>query len=724
MRNQGRCSQVKQTVIAVSMLVAVALAAADNGSVQAWVSGQRAKPGYGRNTEKRILAAERGAGEEGNWLAHGRTFNEQRFSPLKQINAANVKDLKLAWHYKLDVDRGTEATPIVVDGVMYTTGAYSIVYAFDARDGKLLWKYDPQVPRDYAERACCDAVNRGVAVLEGRVYVATLDGYLVALDAATGKVAWKVDTIIDRTRKYTITGAPRVANGKLFIGNGGAEFGVRGYLTAYDAKTGKQVWRFFTVPGDLKKPYESKAVEMAAKTWKGDKYAEYGGGGTVWDSMAYDPELNLLYFGVGNGAPWNDGYRSPGGGDNLFLSSIVAVNADTGDYVWHYQTTPGDRWDYTATQHLILADLTISGAARKVIMQAPKNGFFYVLDRKTGAFISAEPYVKVTWAKGIDKQTGRPILSDTSDYSKTPQFTFPSPYGGHNWQPMAFNPQTGLVYIPAQEVPFLYVNDEKFKVRKRGFNNALGLVNQGIPEDNFTVGALLSMTGGSLTAWDPVQQKAVWKVEYDNPWNAGVLTTAGNLVFTGTADGRVVAYSADKGEPLWQAPAQTGIIAPPMTYAVDGEQYITVMVGWGGALGLIGGEIARAAKVRSVARVLTFKIGGSATLPPLAPEEPMPEIPAHTASAETVQKGRDLYHTYCVFCHGLAAVGGGAIKDLRFMSAERHKSFVGIVSNGLANKGMPDYQGELTADEIKLIQAYIIKRANDEKNRKAVAGSR
>ncbi|MEW6130023.1 MAG: PQQ-dependent dehydrogenase, methanol/ethanol family [Acidobacteriota bacterium] len=677
-----------------------------------------AKSRKGANSEKRILAAEKGAGEEGNWLAHGRTFNEQRFSPLKQINDKNVKDLNLAWAFKLDVDRGTEATPIVVDGVMYTTGAYSFVYALDAKSGKLLWKYDPQVARDYAERACCDAVNRGVAVLEGKVYVATLDGYLVALDAATGKVAWKVDTVIDRSRKYTITGAPRIAHGKIFIGNGGAEFGVRGYVTAYDAKTGKQAWRFFTVPGDPKKSYESKTLEMAAKTWTGNKYWEYGGGGTVWDSMAYDPDLNLLYIGVGNGAPWNQHYRSPEGGDNLFLSSIVALNADTGEYVWHYQTTPGDKWDYTATQHLILADLNINGATRKVLMQAPKNGFFYVLDRATGKLISAEAYVKVTWATGIDKTTGRPILSDSADYVKQPQLTFPSPYGGHNWQPMAYSPQTGLVYIPAQEVPFVYVNDPNFKARKRGFNNGLGLIALGIPEDGFSVSAILASTSGKLSAWDPVKQKEVWKVDFDNPWNGGVLTTAGNLVFTGTADGRVVAYSADKGEALWQAAAQTGVIAPPMTYMVDGEQYLAISVGWGGALGLVGGDIARAAKTRSIARVLVFKVGGKATLPPLADEEPMPDIPAATASVEAVQKGRDLYHTYCVFCHGLAAVGGGAIRDLRYLSKSRHQSFVGIVQNGLATRGMPDYRDELSIEQIKWIQAYIIKRANDEKNRK------
>jgi quinohemoprotein ethanol dehydrogenase len=717
--------RLKRIVATTLILVWLGAQNFDAQTALAWVSGQakvtkKGPSSASRNSEKRILAAEKGPGDEGNWLAHGRTFNEQRFSPLKQINDQNVKDLKLAWSLKLDVDRGTEATPIVIDGKMYTTGAYSIVYALEAKTGKLLWKYDPKVPRDYAVRACCDAVNRGVAVLDDKVYVATLDGFLVALDTASGKVVWKVDTITDRKRSYTITGAPRIAKGKIIIGNGGAEFGVRGYVTAYEAKTGNQVWRFFTVPGDPKKPYESKAMAMAAKTWTGNKYWEYGGGGTAWDSMAFDANLNLLYIGVGNGAPWNPGYRSPEGGDNLFLSSIVALNPDTGEYVWHYQTTPGDKWDYTATQHMILADLEIAGQTRQVLMQAPKNGFFYVLDRKTGEFISAEPYVKVTWAKGVDKKTGRPIESETSNYAKQPQFTFPSPYGGHNWQPMSFNPQTGLVYIPAQEVPFIYVNDAKFEMRKRGFNNGLGLVAQGIPEDNFSVGALLQMTSGSLLAWDPVKQKAVWKVDYDHPFNAGVLSTAGNLVFTGTADGRVVAYSADKGEPLWQAAAQTGVIAPPMTYTVDGEQYVTVMAGWGGALALVGGDIAKAAGVRSIARVLTFKIGGTATLPALEPEAPMPEVPALTASAETVQKGRELYHQYCVFCHGLSAVGGGVIKDLRLMSTERHQSFAGIVTNGLPAKGMPNYEGVLSTDEIKAIQAYIIKRANDEKNRKAV----
>jgi quinohemoprotein ethanol dehydrogenase len=397
----------------------------------------------------RLVAAEKGTGEAGNWLTHGRTTSEQRYSPLALINESNVGQLGLAWSYKLDIDRGTEATPLIDNGVMFTTGAYSIVYALDAKSGKLLWKYDPSVPRTYAAKACCDAVNRGVALWQGRVYVGTLDGYLVALSAETGKVIWRTDTLITRSRAYTITGAPRIADGKVVIGNGGAEFGVRGYVSSYDASTGKLVWRFFTVPGDPSKPFESEAMRLAAKTWKGDRWWTYGGGGTVWDSMAYDADLGLLYIGVGNGSPWNRSYRSPGGGDNLFLSSIVALKADSGQYAWHYQTTPGDSWDFTATQHLILADLPINGRMRQLILQAPKNGFFYVLDRKTGELLSAEKYVQVTWATGVDLKTGRPVEDPAvADFSKEPKLVWPSPYGGHNWQPMAFHPGTKLIYIP------------------------------------------------------------------------------------------------------------------------------------------------------------------------------------------------------------------------------------------------------------------------------------
>jgi quinohemoprotein ethanol dehydrogenase len=398
----------------------------------------------------------------GDWITHGRTYSETRFSPLNQINAGNIKQLGLAWSFDTDTTRGLEATPIIVDGVMYTTGSWSVVFALDARTGRQLWKWDPQVPRSFGYKACCDVVNRGVAVYKGKVYVGTLDGRLVALDADSGKPLWEVVTV-DQSLPYTVTGAPRVVKGKVLIGNGGAEMGVRGYISAYDAETGKMAWRFYTVPGDPSKPFESPAMERAAKTWSGEWW-KIGGGGTVWDSMAYDPELDLLYIGTGNGSPWNREIRSSGTGDNLYLSSIVALKPETGEMVWHYQTTPGDSWDYTATQHIILADLDIGGRNRKVLMQAPKNGFFYVIDRKNGELLSAQAYVPISWAKEVDKQTGRPVENPGVRYKDSAAFIKPGPLGGHNWQPMSYNPQTGLVYIPAQDTLFVY------SLRIRSFN--------------------------------------------------------------------------------------------------------------------------------------------------------------------------------------------------------------------------------------------------------------
>lgn len=649
--------------------------------------------------------------ESSDWPYHGLTLSEQRYSPLKSINDGNVGRLGLAWHYKLDVDRGTEATPIVIDGVMFTTGAFSIVYALDARTGKLIWKYDPQVPRLVASHACCDAVNRGVAVLDGRVFVGTLDGYLVALSAKTGKVEWRVDTIIDRSRAYTITGAPRIAADRIVIGNGGAEFGVRGYVTSYEARTGKQAWRFFTVPGDPSKPFESPVLAQAAKTWTGEWW-KYGGGGTVWDSMAYDPQTNLLYIGVGNGSPWVRKYRSPDGGDNLFLSSIVALKANTGEYVWHYQTTPGDSWDFTATQHMILADIVFGGRERRVIMQAPKNGFFYVLDRVTGELLSAEKYVAISWATRVDMKTGRPVESPDADYFKEPKLTLPSPYGGHNWQPMAYHPGTQLVYIPAQELAFPMIRDPKFKMTSPLLWNT-GIAVAGLPEDKQTEAAVLAQTGGKLIAWDPVEGRAVWTVQEDHPFNGGVLATAGNLIFQGRAEGKFVAYSADKGTQLWEAPAQTGIIAPPMTYAISGEQYITVMAGWGGALGLVGGTIANAAGVRSISRVLTFKLDAKEVLPPAPARAPLPELAEMTEPAATIDRGRAVFHQYCSACHGATAVGGGVITDLRYLNSGQRNVFVQTVQSGIVTKGMPSFASLISAEDIAAIRAYINKRAHD-----------
>ncbi len=337
--------------------------------------------------------------EAGQWTTHGGTPLEQRHSPLEQINADNVAQLGLAWSFDLGSTRGVEATPIVVNGRIFVTAPWSVLFALDARTGKLLWKFDPEVPGSWGPTTCCDVVNRGAAYSNGAVFVGTIDGRLVSVDAATGSLNWEVQTT-DRSLPYTVTGAPRVVKGKIIIGNGGADMGVRGYVTAYDAESGRQIWRFYTVPGDPSKPFEHSELEMAAETWTGEWWAA-GGGGTAWDSMAYDPELDLLYIGTGNGGPWTSYARSPGGGDNLFLCSILALRPDTGELVWHYQTTPGDNWDYTSVQHMILADLTTDGRTRHVLMQAPKNGFFYVLDRETGELISAEPYVSVNWASRV-----------------------------------------------------------------------------------------------------------------------------------------------------------------------------------------------------------------------------------------------------------------------------------------------------------------------------------
>ncbi len=657
----------------------------------------------------RITAADK---EPGNWMSHGRTYDEQRYSPLKQVNAENVDQLGLAWSYKLDVDRGTEATALVIDGIMYTTGAYSIVYAFNAKNGELLWKYDPEIDRSISGRGCCDVVNRGVAAWDGLLYLGAFDGRLIALDAVTGKEVWSTVTV-DQNDNYTITGAPRIIKGKVIIGNGGAELGVRGYISAYDAKTGDMAWRFYTVPGDPSKPQESEALEMAKKTWFGDKYHEQGGGGTVWDSMAYDPELNLLYIGTGNGSPWNIKYRSEGKGDNLFLSSIVALNPDNGEYVWHYQTTPGDSWDFTATQHIVLADMKIGDAQRKVLMQAPKNGFFYVIDRTNGKLISAEKFAPMNWATGIDMATGKPIPSPDGDFSKEPKLVMPSPFGAHNWQPMSYNPDTGLVYIPQQETFIVHADLGQPPSKLLGMWN-VGVAPLELPEVDAELAKVGESFKGNLLAWDPVNQEAAWNVEYVAPWNGGTLSTAGNLVFQGTADGRVTAYAADSGKLLWESPANTGVTAAPMTYSIDGEQYVAFMAGWGGTFPLVTAGLEPDIKVEAESRVLVFKLGGKQKLPPAThTPKPLPTPPELTATEEQIATGRYLYNGVCGVCHGISAVSGSVTPDLRYLSPENHKIFAAIVAGARADKGMPSFSHALKPDQVELIHQYLIKRSHD-----------
>ena len=637
-----------------------------------------------------------------DWPTIGLDYAETRFSKLSQITTDNVRNLGLAWSYPLESSRGVEATPLVVDGIMYVTASWSVVHAIDARSGKRLWSYDPKVDKEKGYKGCCDVVNRGVALWKGKVFVGVYDGRLVALDAVTGAIAWEKDTLIDKEHSYTITGAPRVFNGKVVIGNGGAEYGARGYVTAYDAETGNQVWRWFTVPGDPSKPFEDDSMAAAAKTWDAaGKYWINGGGGTVWDTVTFDPELNMVYIGTGNGSPWARNRRSPGGGDNLYLASLVALNADTGKYIWHYQETPGDNWDYTSTQPMILADINIEGTPRKVILHAPKNGFFFVIDRTNGKFISAKNFVDVNWATGFDAN-GRPIENPEARGDK-PFDSVPGPYGAHNWHPMSFNPQTGLVYLPAQNVPVKVVEDKEWTHNANvpgrphaalGWNTAF----------NFDP-APGSKPFGRLLAWDPVKQKEAWRAEYVAPWNGGTLTTAGNLVFQGTADGRFIAYNATTGEKLWEKPVGSGVVAAASTFMIDGKQYVSIAVGWGGVYGIMQ----RATETRSPGTVYTYVLDGNAPPPDFVKYQTEGLLAGVPYDPKHVGEGTLLYLSNCVFCHGVPGVDkGGNVRNLGYVSRDSIANLKDFVFKGpFRDRGMPDFTGRLKEEDIPKLQAFI-----------------
>jgi quinohemoprotein ethanol dehydrogenase len=708
--HQPRNFRAVSLFVATSVLTSLA-AGCHSSSTGSPAAGAAASPA--NVDEARLLRADQ---DSGNWMSYGRTYDEQRFSPLKQINDQNVGQLALAWYTDMETPRGQEATPLVVDGVMYYTTAWSKVFAANAATGQQLWAYDPKVPPEWAVNACCDVVNRGAAVWKGKVFVGTLDGRLIALDAATGKLLWETLTI-DRNFRYSITGAPRVVKGKVIIGNGGSEMGVRGYVSAYDADTGKLAWRFYTVPGDPSKPFENAAMEKVAKTWTGEWW-KVGGGGTVWDSMAYDPQLALLYIGTANGTPWDSRMRSPKGGDNLFTSSVVALKAETGEYVWHYQETPGDSWDFDSAEQMILADLNIGGSVRKVLLHAPKNGFFYVLDRATGEVVSAKPYTTVTWASGIDTKTGKPIeLTDVryEALQKGVPIT-PGPLGGHSWHSMSFSPLTGFVYIPVQDSGFFYKSEKPFQSKTLAYNTGLDFVAAGMPQKPEVKKSILDSIKGRLVAWDPVAQKEVWRADRRSPVNGGVLSTAGNLVFQGTAQGQLEAYNAQTGQRLWSAETQSGVVAAPVSYTVNGEQYVAVLAGWGGVFSLATGEVAlSSSRTQNVRRLVAYKLGGKASLPPL-PDVPKKELkpPPNTASAATVKKGEGLYQRYCMPCHGDVAVSGGVLPDLRYSTALGDDQWFDIVLKGLLKQaGMVSFAKELSRDDAAAIRAYVIFRANE-----------
>ena len=652
------------------------------------------------------------------WTLHGNDHGEQRFSPLAQLNRDNIDELGLTWSYDIPTRRGIEATPLMVDGTLYVSGSWSIVYALDAVNGEKKWIYDPKVDRAVLAKGCCDAVNRGVAYSDGKIFVGAYDGRLIALNAANGDVLWEVVTV-NQSQPYTITGAPRIAGDKVIIGNGGAELGVRGYVTAYDVDTGKQAWRFYTVPGNPADGFENALMEKAAETWTGEWWL-WGGGGTAWDSMAYDPALNLFYIGVGNGSPWNQSVRSPGGGDNLFLASIMALRPDTGEYVWHYQTTPGETWDFTATQHIVLADLEIDGTQRKVLMQAPKNGFFYVLDRATGELISAEPYTTVNWATGVDMDTGRPIEAPDARLFDGIKPVIPSMGGGHNWPPMSYNPATGLVYIPTMNFPATYKDPtaEFDQEPASGYWNLgfdmMGTAPPKVPDEQ--INAMLDATyTGSLVAWDPVTQEARWSLPPTRLTLGSTLSTAGNLVFQGAHNGHLTAYDAESGTELWSSDTQTGAMAPPITYAIDGEQYVAIAVGFGGGLGAQAGAIAHGWKIPNISRVLVYKLGGTHELPPVPQdnrEMPEPAGPV-TAGVAVIDYGQVVYQRHCSYCHGDGLRTGGLNPDLRWSSPAIHDVWQQIVREGvLSPVGMVGFKDFVSEEDAEAIRQYVLSEAH------------
>jgi len=688
--------------------VALALAACSRGGET------RQNPTAGASSaigEKRLGGAD---AEPNEWLTHGRTYGEDRFSPLTQINDANVGQLQLAWYYDLDTNRGQEATPLMADGVLYTTTAWSKVLALDAVSGKLLWSYDPKVQGSKGYQACCDVVNRGAALWNGKVYFGTLDGRLIALDAKSGKPAWSVQTT-DTARPYTITGAPRVVKGKVMIGNGGADYGVRGYVSAYDAETGKLAWRFYTAPNPDGKPdgAPSDAVfaKFAGATWgKNGAWKEVGGGGTVWDAIVYDQAFDQLLIGVGNGSPWNRRIRSGDKGDNLFLSSVVALDPDTGAYKWHYQETPGEEWDFTATQPIILADARIDGHVRKVMYHAPKNGFFYVIDRQTGKPISATNFVPVNWADGYDRTTWRPKVRPEARYSENggDWLASPSAFGAHNWQPMAFNPKTGLVYIPAQVIPFGYADDKAFKFALGHWNLGDASAKNIGPQSPAGLAALKLATKGRIVAWDPVARKARFTIEHPGPGYGGILTTGGNLIFQGGPDGTFTAYRADNGTRLWTFDGQSGIIAGPISFAIGGQQYIAVMAGLGGAFG-ISTPLAPNPHQRPNGRVLVFRLGGTARLPAYTPPHMPAQPPARKWPASVERTGEALYAANCGLCHGPSTFSNGVLPDLRRSAvlADTDAWNAVVAGGALVDRGMISFSKILTAEQIDAIRAYV-----------------
>jgi quinohemoprotein ethanol dehydrogenase len=647
-----------------------------------------------------------------DWLAYGRTHNERRFSPLSDINVDNIGSLKVDWYMDLPNDIGLVSTPLVVDGILYFTGTMNIVRAVNAVNGELIWEYDPKVAETIGNtRQVGWKHNRGLSFYRGKIFAATWDGRLIAIEAKTGKEIWATATF-DRNRSLFITGAPKAFKGKVIIGNGGTENGpARGFVTAYDTETGEEAWKFYIVPGNPAEGFENEAMEMAAKTWTGEWW-KHGGGGNSWHGFTYDAELDVLYIGTGNGSPWNRKIRSPEGGDNLFLCSILALDPDTGEYLWHYQTTPGEMWDYNSSMDIVLADLTINGETIKALLHAPKNGFFYVINRETGKLISAEPFVETSWATHIDMNTGKPVETENARYVSGPVDITPSPWGGHSWQSMSYNPQTGLVYIPALHSTATFSDEgidlEAFQAIEFGGGIGVNLRPSGNHPREYPA---------SLIAWDPVQQQPAWTIPQDVFWNAGTLTTGGNLVFQGRADGKFLAYNAQNGEMVWSFDTGLGISAPPITYKINGKQYISILVGFGGGYARGGWDAHRLGWSYRIhiRRLITFSLEGIVEMsrqpPPFYPRPII--VPDFEIDQALASAGEQLYWG-CFNCHGGGMFSGGMSPDLRASAVALDKAaFASVVRDGSKiNLGMPSYP-DISDQELEALQHFIRLRAKE-----------
>jgi quinohemoprotein ethanol dehydrogenase len=656
-----------------------------------------------------LVAAPATSSEGRDWFSFGGDDSEQHYSPLGQINTANVGQLGLAWSYDIDTfDAYTQ--PLAVNGVIYFAVGLSVIHALDARTGKLLWQYDPKVAEapEAQWRMRAGWGIRGIAYRDGKIFTATREGRLIAVDARTGKLAWSVQTLDeDASHGAYITGPPFVAGDKVVIGFGGADYSpVRGYVTAYDIKTGKKAWRFYTVPGNPANGFENKAMEDAAKTWTGEWW-KFGGGGSVYHAMAYDAKYDRIYIGTGNGFPWNQKIRSPGGGDNLYLGSIVAIDAKTGNYAWHYQTNPGMSWDFNNAMDIELSEMTVAGQKHDVILHAPKNGFYYVIDRANGKLLSAEKFGPVNWADHIDMVTGRPVINPEALYPNGKAFVlYPFPNGAHGVQAMAHSPQTGLSYIPVMEGGRVHTdpaNLKDWKVREGMFvNTGLGAPPPGI---------VTPPSKSTLLAWDPVKQRKAWEIPQPGTFNGGVLATGGHLIFQGMNSGDFAAYNAENGEKLWSFDAQNGILSAPISYSVGDRQYVTVIASFRSSFANSPNWDYR----QQQRRVLTFMLGGTRKLPPhQRVDEPIQDDPNFVVDIKKAAVGAGIYGISCVICHGGGMIAGGAAPDLRKSSVPLDaEAFRAVVHDGaLMQRGMGRFDN-LTDDELDGLRHYIRQRARD-----------